>query len=687
MPKLTYKEKIGNLRKSIKSPDSLAVIFLFASILFFLFFIGTINSGFHFIDDHQMLGIHSDLGKASIIKTMSTWISSDLLARFRPMYVVHRVLEMKIFGADFFALSLYSGILAAFTFSFFYLGARQLKYSVFESLIFVLLAFVGPQMTIWWRLGPSETIAMFFLGLSFFFMGKSADGENYLRNNILFVLFLIAASLSKESCVIIVPAFVFLKIWNESELFGISIKESIRRNLLLIFPIIAMVAELGIIYYVVGTNKLGYAGLIYGGPELIKGILAIVSQMDMLGEFFVLLAFIGIIYCINMIIVTVGEAKVFRKSIKKIFVPLFFSALIVFPNIILYAKSGMVERYLLPATIGGAFFIIYMLKNIDKSYLRVVALAAVLVFALVSLKTAVENASAFAIDGVHTNQLLSAIIENNKPDSTILLVADLVENLEHSLALDRFLEHQGINGLYGYPLARKSNSDLADSEKEWLNWFEGKTINNMDCQPDMIVILDKKRAETFFDQTGISKSSYENILDADNPYQLFFSRLARRENLTRIIHSIEVEKQSYFYANLISTEFPNDLIRVEGLRVPEGPYPQWNLPKVRWIDKSYARIDFESKDKKRELKLTMSFRPQVRPLAKMLIFFNKKALKTYQLKGAENWYDDTLYLPAREGLNTIEFFNEPIPGETAPPEAPSILFKVLSLGDPLSQCK
>jgi hypothetical protein len=81
----------------------------------------------------------------------------------------------------------------------------------------------------------------------------------------------------------------------------------------------------------------------------------------------------------------------------------------------------------------------------------------------------------------------------------------------------------------------------------------------------------------------------------------------------------------------------------------------------------------------------MSFRPQVREAAKMIVSFNKKILKTYALTGAENWHDDILYLSPKEGLNVIEFLDEPITGGTPPPGSLFMLFRVLSLNGSQSE--
>lgn len=515
------KLKMGNL----KWIDDFVMISFFAGILVFLFFTGTLNSGYHFIDDHEMLEIRSDLGKASILGTSIAWIKKDCYIRFRPMYYVHRVLEVKLFGTDFFAISLYSGILGALTFSFFYFAARKMKYSVLESLLFVLLAFVGAQMKIWWMLGPNETIGMFFLGLSFFFMAKCTEGKKYLRNSILFVIFLIAASLSKESFIIVVPAFVFFKIWNETHVFNIQLKESLQKNILLIFPIIVMVVELSLILFVVGTNKLGYAGLENNIQKLIKGMFAIVSDKEMLGGYFALLAVVAALYLTNIIFAKPGKPMACQQSCDNIFAPMVFSFLILFPNIILYGKCGMGGKYLLPSTVGLAFLVIYMITKTSDFFLRAASIVIVFMCIIGYSNAAVKEAGWFARDGLQTKRLLSAITENARPNSKILVVADPVDRFEVSYSLNIYLRQRNINNLYWYPVTRKYNSDFElGLEKGWMQWFKNRYFRDLPGQPDLIVVIDKNQSGRFFRESRLPVTDYKDILEADNPHGLYLKK-------------------------------------------------------------------------------------------------------------------------------------------------------------------
>lgn len=510
---------------SVKWIDSSIVILFFAGILSFLLFTGTLNSGYHFIDDHEMLHIHSDLEKMSFIDTSIHWIKSDLIIRFRPMYFFHRVLEMKIFGDNFFVLSFYTGLLAASAFSFFYFGARKLKYSIFESLLFVFLAFIGSQMAVWWRLGPSESVGMLFLGLSFLFMAKCLNKKRYKINNILFIIFLIITSLCKESLVIIVPAFVLFKVWNEKRVFQITAKESIKNNLLLVFPIIIMFFELLIIKFFVGTNKIGYAGMTSSANEFIVGIKNMLFGENSLFDWMKLLSMLVLIYFISFLFNKESRKEKFIRSVKYLSLLFLFSLMIVLPNIFMYAKSGMFERYLLPTTLGMAFLAISILQRTKQKFFRWLIFLAIFVFIATSFNTAKTDAVAFANEGKRTNELLSAIADHAGSNPNIIVVADPASRYEISFSLKAYLSSRNIGNLYGYPIARDYTTDFERGlEQGWMSWFENKTIEDINGQPDQIVIIDKNQAVIFFDQSGVSELNYENILGSDNPSLLYIKR-------------------------------------------------------------------------------------------------------------------------------------------------------------------
>ncbi len=121
-------------------------------------------------------------------------------------------------------------------------------------------------------------------------------------------------------------------------------------------------------------------------------------------------------------------------------------------------------------------------------------------------------------------------------------------------------------------------------------------------------------------------------------------------------------------------------VSLDGFKNPEGPYPQWNLPLVRWANKSIAQFTFNNDiiSSARPVVLSLSFRPQIRPAATMVVQFNDKIMKTYQLTNATAWNNDELKLYPIKGMNTIEFSFPMMKGEKPLPDSLYMLFKTLS---------
>jgi 4-amino-4-deoxy-L-arabinose transferase-like glycosyltransferase len=120
--------------------------------------------------------------------------------------------------------------------------------------------------------------------------------------------------------------------------------------------------------------------------------------------------------------------------------------------------------------------------------------------------------------------------------------------------------------------------------------------------------------------------------------------------------------------------------KIEGFGVAEGPYSQWLLPKVRWMNRPVGKIEIEGIHSQTIGKLVMSFRPQVRARANMELLLNSRRMKCYNLEGAGKWMDDEIDMPLQPGTNVIELLSEPIPGQVPPPDSLYMLFRRLSFG-------
>jgi hypothetical protein len=156
----------------------------------------------------------------------------------------------------------------------------------------------------------------------------------------------------------------------------------------------------------------------------------------------------------------------------------------------------------------------------------------------------------------------------------------------------------------------------------------------------------------------------------DSQYMLFKGLMLGGKSLE--IMSATTDKIN---ADFINETSPQNVDET-GLGLPEGPYPKWKLPVVRWAKKQTVTIAFESTKPDNSLQLSMSFRPEVTNNAAMLVKLNGRELKQYKLTRAKAWQDDVMSFNAQKGQNVIELS---FPVESPPKDSLYMLFRTLTL--------
>lgn len=131
--------------------------------------------------------------------------------------------------------------------------------------------------------------------------------------------------------------------------------------------------------------------------------------------------------------------------------------------------------------------------------------------------------------------------------------------------------------------------------------------------------------------------------------------------------------------------FPADLVSVadrfrgwtsiEGLDPPEGPYPQWDLPQVRWGVGRRTTLVFEADG--RERALVMTCRRNENPMQTMVVRMNGRELLRHTF-GGQDFQTIRVPLGAAHGRTTIvlEYVRELDPEKN--PRGLSVLFKALT---------
>lgn len=527
----------GEQRVKALTPPKLVP--LFALVVFAIFwggllsYTGTLNSGFHFIDDHEMVRIDADLDQKGFLPTISEWLQRDLGLRFRPFYYIHRVTSVQVFGTDFQALSLQNLGLAILTSWLLFMFVRRLGYSNVKSAVFSFMTLLGAQAAIWWRLGPNETIGMFCLSLSLFLLANSLFGTRYSRlQKVLSILFMVFASLTKEAFVAFIPAYLFLNWWLIQTKENISpikaIWANIKTNVLLL---IIMAIEAIFIFFVVGVNKIGYAG---AGQETLnpKTLLATFNTLAEEGS----LRIIGILLAASIVLVAIKalrsglDKQKLQYSAKIFFYALCLFGLIVFPQVILYAKSGIYERYLVPGTLGFAFlfiFVWYWGQNLQNSKLAkyaITLLAFVLLMPVMRIdaKNAITAAKVFAVEGENINAALQTTISNSEPKDPIIVVAEPLYNFEEGYSLKAYITiaAKRPNIYFDVINLASGESDFEDALiGGFIQFLDAKQVDILEDKASAPVIFVFKTVEelfleksTWFDASNYERQAFEKYI-------------------------------------------------------------------------------------------------------------------------------------------------------------------------------
>lgn len=474
---------------------------LTALILFFVFWssfvilTGTLTSGFHFTDDHEIITINKNIHDNGLFNATKSTIRDDLTMRFRPFYFLHKIIIVKLFGTNFLLWSIYNAILAIFTSFFLFLFIYRQGYKFIHALIFPFITLIGAQSAIWWRLGPNETIGLFLLSASLFFLANSIfGGQKYQL--LISAIFIVLASLSKESFTIFIPAYILILLWFKWQRHTYnSVADFVRSNIIFIICLLVVLAiEFFIIIFVVGTHKIGYAG-IDNSFSVSKYLTFVYSHLQ--HNKYTYLIFFGLFLLLH----DIKSWKINRNIDLRKGVPYFSNVIIlmaiILPQYLLYNKSEIYERYLLPLNLGLSFFVIFLAEKIYASenislLLKRAYILFIIIVTFIFLKNdAVPNAKVFAKEGIYTNKFLSSIIANTKTDDSILVVLNDYKNYEWGFSINYYLaiEANRKNITY-YTVNTQLDDDLAkDIDKRFSQAFNSSIVKELSNNFSCIAIL------------------------------------------------------------------------------------------------------------------------------------------------------------------------------------------------------
>jgi len=319
------------------------------------------------------------------------------------------------------------------------------------------------------------------------------------------VLAVLTMSLYKESFNLIIPAFIFLRVYSQEENFNLAVgfkKLSTDVTSIILFVIFSV--NLGVVYFLVGTNTIGYAGLSDSVYGIFRGVRSILYRNFVFEALFYLSLF-GFVFFEKSKSFSLGAFLNGQVA------PLLFSILLVAPQLILYAHSGMGERYRLPATLGVAYLLVAGLNSLKKHFrFSKMLVIILLVFVLFPVPDLVRQARSYAIyEGKQNLEFLEELelAINNNSYSRIVLVTQPAEFYEWSWALKTYIEREiGSNlSIEPYLLNMDYESPFLKGLLDgFLNWFPVLANQSQDFSNSLVVAFSANHIEQFSQSLQIS---------------------------------------------------------------------------------------------------------------------------------------------------------------------------------------
>lgn len=465
--------------------DVIALIGLAVYLVLIVALAGNLSNSFQIIDGHDDLIIHHNIQQDGFIHALKDEMAFRLNHRFLPFHSLLRITKSYFFGTNWTLHYLYLLILGVITIGSFYWAGRLSGWAVLAALAFSFFTFFGfeswfNQATIFFRISSGELPGMFLIGLSLVSLLYAAKRENLWNKwDLLFLLFITLATLTKESFIVFTPALLFWKVWAYSRNHDISIWNSLKKHWMQITLIgLICLAEVGIVVLLIGTSKMGYVG-VSGDSSQFAALLLVIKKL-LTGEQTINILLSALAMALPILAVTYHElhdtkdkpAKIITQYILAYWPQIALIGLIALPQIVLYSKSGIYERYKLPLIMAVSFplaGLIHIVFSSPKKFLLVkimLSLILALSFYRITVNT-FANSKSYSYGGKQIEHLFSAI--EHGTDKRILVLADPVLEFENGVSVIRYLHyHKQAENAFLLPVSIGKNEHMfASSDPEF----------------------------------------------------------------------------------------------------------------------------------------------------------------------------------------------------------------------------
>lgn len=400
-------------------------MFLFYTLFWFAFTLvtGTLLSGYAIEDDWYIAKMHYLLThENSFIEEMIVCLRADIAIRLRPAYFFIRVIEVAIYENNLLVWSI-SRVFYAIIISFFLFRAcRRFKFNFITSAFFPLFVLLGEQSSIIWKRAPAEAPGMFLLSFLIYLISLSITSDKARKPLFALIVFVtIGMSLCKESFILLLPGLWVFWVWMFSEAKKTSLGESVKKlapSAIIFIFIFTILISFVLTRFGATPEAVSYAGVESFSSGTTRKVLKVVFKCIQQG---------GLIAALFVFLVTLTKGGFrSRKEFNKCLFPIVFLGLWIIPQIILYTKSGIYARYLIPFTFAPGFTLIWLLNQptVTKRLSAKVLLVLLLLLFVSKGLSAGYSALRFSIHIGYYDDFLETLVEKTDDSSHIVIVGN-----------------------------------------------------------------------------------------------------------------------------------------------------------------------------------------------------------------------------------------------------------------------
>jgi hypothetical protein len=396
-----------------------------------------VASPFELQDDHRIIAP----AIAPHPGALQMWLDALALdvtevGRFRPVNQIFDVVGPVVLGPN---PAVWHGLLlaiaAAVTVLLYCAGAKAwsspIAGSVF-ALVTMLAPDPGPTAT-WYRLGPKEGWSMLFVAAALLLMAVHAGKQGLGAELAIFVLVLLSA-FSKEPFVLLVPAFLGVRVWLEARARNVSVLEAARslRGVAIAYAAV-FVTGLGAIAYVVhsaGAHSYGAKSLGMSFGTIARVLLRDVLRAPGLAIWFIPAVLVLLIYP--------RRVDLFGLVIALAWVA---------PQYAMYGtRGGMWDHYWIPCVVGFAAVdaaAVAVLARTPRSIAFKVAVIATILWTVNAVRIDVFAVRNFVTRATVQQAAARVAAQNADPSKLLVIVSNYTVESERAGAFADFVRFDG----------------------------------------------------------------------------------------------------------------------------------------------------------------------------------------------------------------------------------------------------